>query len=387
MKYTIDIQQDKKIGIFSDLHVGVSNDSKMRLDETQKCVKWIIQEFKKNEVDWVIFCGDLFNSRYSINVNTLNVGIDIVEALAFNFEKIFLIAGNHDIYYKNTNNINSITFLKDLSRNDNIYVIDKEPLFLNVNGTTFGLYPWGVDIEGIKKIEDFTAPTYGFGHFEFNGAENLGQTMTGAKYSLANLFALGDTLFSGHYHKNKTYTDLKSGKYLYMVGSPLQLNWADYNLNKKIVILDTDSQKFIELNNNINARFEKIYYTGFKDGKYSDEALKKLCRKNFVKFEIDCKYKFDEIVKCNDIIKEMNPYSFEIEYLISLDSDSDEMTEMNINLKQKNNQDYLLEYLDNIFPEYSEINESLDLKYLKELALSYFEKTQVSDADKKEAEA
>ena len=72
MKYLIETKQNKKIGIFSDLHVGVSSDSKVRLNETRKCIDWIIKKFKEEYVDYIIFCGDLFNSRYSVNVNTLN---------------------------------------------------------------------------------------------------------------------------------------------------------------------------------------------------------------------------------------------------------------------------------------------------------------------------
>ena len=91
MKYHLIDSVDKKIGIFTDLHGGINKDSQYRLKETEKCVDWIISTFKKAKVDYIIFCGDLFDSRFSINVQTLNVIINCIQNLTYSFEKVFLI--------------------------------------------------------------------------------------------------------------------------------------------------------------------------------------------------------------------------------------------------------------------------------------------------------
>ena len=164
MEFIVKTDQNKKIGCFTDLHVGVSSDNKIRLNETMKCVHWIIEKFKNENVDYVIFLGDLFNSRYSVNVNTLNIGIEIVSLLSENFEYLFLIAGNHDVYYKNTNEVNSVSFLEKISANENIFVIDNEAKFIKINETIIGLYPWAYDKENLKNIENYQIPNFGFGH-------------------------------------------------------------------------------------------------------------------------------------------------------------------------------------------------------------------------------
>ena len=189
------------------MHIGVDQDSKLRLSETKKCVSWVIQKFKEDNVDWVVFCGDLFNSRYSINVNTLNIGIEIMQDLAYNFEKVILIEGNHDTYYKNSNSVNSISFLSHISQNDNIIIVDEAPKFADVNGKVLGFYPWGYEPDMMKAE---IKPDFGFGHFELNGIEQNGGLSTGCKYSLADFFALGNCLFSGHYHKEGVYRPLGS---------------------------------------------------------------------------------------------------------------------------------------------------------------------------------
>lgn len=385
MKYDIIENNKKKIGIFTDLHVGVESDSKIRINETKKCIEWVVKKFKENNIDWVVFCGDLYNSRYSINVNTLNVGIEIVQDLAFNFEKVILIEGNHDTYYKNSNSVNSISFLSNVSENENIIVVDEHPKFVKIANKTYGFYPWGFTPESIKDVEGFITPDYGFGHFELNGVMQAGQVSSGNKFSLHDMFILGNELFSGHYHTNNLYKDIKSGKCLHMVGSTLQLNWGDYHQDKMIGILDNGS--YSEIVNDVNARFEKVFYSGFKGKKYTADALKNLCRRNFVKFVIDMPYQFEEILKCNEIIKKLNPYSLEFDYLISSTGVIEEQADVEIdNCKSKTNKEYLIEFLESIFEEYKNTDPSYDLDYLKELAISYFDKAMLPKSEREEQE-
>lgn len=387
MDFSIREADNKRIGIFSDLHIGVSSDSKERLIETKKCLKWIIKTFKKEHVDWVVFCGDLFNSRFSINVNTLNAGIEIIEALSYSFEKVFLIEGNHDTYYKNTNQINSVTFLKKLGKNDNIFVVDEAPMFIEVGSKTIGLYPWGFTPDRTKDIEDYQTPDYGFGHFEMNGVEMTGfQTSSGNRFSIHDMFKLGDMLFSGHYHANKIYKDTMTNKILYMVGSSLQLDWGDYGKDKKIVVLQSNTGKLNEISNDVNAVFKKVFYSDMENSKYSNEELEKIIKNNFIKFVIDVSYKFEDILKYSDELKSFNPKTFELDYLITFSTDgSTGFSTIDVSKNDiKTNKDYILEYIDSVFEQYKQADESLDLNYLKELALSYYDKIEQDEEDAEE---
>lgn len=388
MIYKIEEKLDKRIGIFSDLHTGVSSDSKMRLSETIKCCDWIIECFKKENVNWIIFCGDFFNSRYSVNVNTLNVGIEIIEKFSNEFEKVFLIAGNHDTYYKNTNEINSVKLFQKFNKKNNVIVIDQDAFFIKVNKTTIGLYPWEYDLEKLKNIENYETPKYGFGHFEMNGIELTGSISKGSKYNLSDLFILGNTLFSGHYHGNKVYKDFKTKKHLYMIGSPLQLDWGDYGKDKKIIVLDTDLDEYFEFKNKVNSKFEKLFYSKFENNEYDNNDLKKLCSNNFIKLVMDSKYQIEGVMKFNTIVKDYDPHSIELDYLISIANEViTESTDEMIKASSKTNKDYLIEYLEKAFPEYEKINESINLNYLKELAEGYYQKSLLNEKERKELES
>ena len=142
MKYNLLESFNKRIGIFSDIHYGINKDSQYRLKETEKCIDWVIKTFKENKVDYVIFCGDLFDSRFSINVQTLNAAINDIQNLAYSFEKVFLIVGNHDTFYKNVNSVNSVKFLEKLSQTENLIIVEDEPFFMMIQNKTLGLFPW-----------------------------------------------------------------------------------------------------------------------------------------------------------------------------------------------------------------------------------------------------
>lgn len=144
MKYHLIESVNKKIGIFTDCHWGINRDNQERLKETTKCIDWIIKTFKKEKVDYVIFCGDLFDSRFSINVQTLNAAINSIESLAYSFEKVFLIVGNHDTFYKNINTVNSVKFLEKLTQTENLIIVEDEPYFIMIQDKILGLFPWRI---------------------------------------------------------------------------------------------------------------------------------------------------------------------------------------------------------------------------------------------------
>lgn len=378
MKFDLNTNFNKKIGIFTDCHFGVGKDSTLRLNETKKCFKWIIKTFKENKVDYIIFCGDLFDSRFSINVQTLNYAIECVEELANNFQKLFLIIGNHDTFYKNNNNTNSITFLSKLSQNENIIIVEDKPYFIQIQNKSLGLFPWGFDLNQLKEIDHYQCVDYGFGHFEVNGIEQTGSISTGAKYHYKDLAKISPVIFSGHYHNSTTYK--YNNNIVYMLGDPLQLNWGEFNKDKFIYTFDCINDIFQSYKNNINSRFEKIYYSQIDQNKYTEQQLKYICKNNFIKFVIDVKYQFENVLKYTDILKNLKPLSLEIEYLISLTSDIIlESTDEIVKSNSKDNKTYLKEYIKKLYNQIEQIDQQINLNTLNQLIDQYYDKSLLNE--------
>ena len=193
--------------------------------------------------------------------------------------------------------------------------------------------------------------------------------------------------FHGHYHTNQIYLGKNEKNKLLMVGSPLQLDWGDYNKKKYIYTLDPKKDNILEYENTVNAKFEKIFYSMLENNEYTENDLIQLCKNNFIKFVIDVKYQFNNILKYTEILKEYKPVSLEIEYLISLTSDvilesADEL----VKAKTKDNKQYLLEYIQKVYNELKKVDETIDLQYLEELVQTYYARSLLSEAEREERE-
>lgn len=379
MKFDYNITINKKIGLFTDIHGGVDKDSSERLQETTVCFNWIVDTFKKQNVDYVFFLGDLFDSRFAINTKTLNTVVNGIELLSNNFEQIFIILGNHDAYYKNTNDINSVDFLEKITSNKNVHIISKSPLYLNICNKSFGLYPWASEILLLDENNNIETCDYAFGHFEANGFVQPGGVSSGNKTNLNDLYKFGNYIFSGHYHVNKLYKSISNkNNTLQMIGSPLQLNWSDYNLKKYIYTLNVIDGKIENFENNVNAIYNKIYYSKLEQNKYTTDELNNLCNNNYIKLIIDVKYEFNKILEYLNLLKQYKIRSLETEYLISLTSSL--INEANNNLEKqenKSNLEYILEYIDKIYPEITKIDGDINIEILKNLATEYFNKVEI----------
>ena len=117
----MELKATGKTLLFTDIHFGLKGNSVSRLNIAVKAIKCMLDCIKKNDIKNVIFGGDLLHERVSINVNTMNVVLKCVEALARHC-KVFLIIGNHDTHYKNSVDINSLNMFKSTK---NVTIIHK----------------------------------------------------------------------------------------------------------------------------------------------------------------------------------------------------------------------------------------------------------------------
>lgn len=73
----MDELQGKTI-IFTDLHCGLAGNRLSRLNICVNVVKEIVQATKREGVRNVIFGGDWYHSRSTLDVNTINVSLKLV---------------------------------------------------------------------------------------------------------------------------------------------------------------------------------------------------------------------------------------------------------------------------------------------------------------------
>ena len=144
----------ERAACFTDIHYGLKQNSRQHLKDCHDFVNWFIAEAKARDCETCIFLGDWHHHRASINIATMNATIRDLKLLNDAFEKVYVILGNHDLYYREKRDLNSIEFARDLP---NIVMIDEHFLEGNVS-----IIPWLVGDEH-KKLNKIDCK-YMFGH-------------------------------------------------------------------------------------------------------------------------------------------------------------------------------------------------------------------------------
>ena len=120
-----------KIALISDQHFGARNDSVGFLDFYQKFYdNTFFPTLDAAGISTVLILGDTFDRRKYINFYTYKRAREMFfDRLAEKDIQVLMLAGNHDTYFKNTNEVNSVELL--LQEYTNIEVIS-EPKTVHV---------------------------------------------------------------------------------------------------------------------------------------------------------------------------------------------------------------------------------------------------------------
>ena len=95
----------------SDMHIGVHQNSTLWHNITIEWARWLADDLRKKGITDIIISGDVFHYRHEIAVNTIHIVTQILNIWKdFN---IVLLVGNHDAYYKDRSDVNSLSILKD----------------------------------------------------------------------------------------------------------------------------------------------------------------------------------------------------------------------------------------------------------------------------------
>tara|TARA_A200000159_G_scaffold66795_1_gene61781 strand:- start:5695 stop:6729 length:1035 start_codon:yes stop_codon:yes gene_type:complete len=264
-----------KIAIITDTHYGARKGSKFLHDYFEKFYKDIFfPALEENNITTVIHMGDAFDSRKSIDYQSLEWAKRVVFDPLKSYD-VHMIVGNHDCYYKNTNEVNSPELLLQTYSNIKTYSEISE---VTIDNLQVLFIPW-INAENfessVKAIKDSTSKV-SMGHLELNGFRaHRGHTMEDGMDS--TLFEKFERTFSGHYH-----TRSDNGKIFYL-GNPYEMFWNDVNDPRGFTIFDTETLEHTHIENPYKL-FHNIYYEDtplqlFKFKEYEGKIVKVIVRK------------------------------------------------------------------------------------------------------------
>ena len=110
-----------KIAIITDTHYGARKGSKHLHDYFEKFYDDVFfPTLEEQGITTVVHMGDAFDSRKSIDYQSLEWSKRVVFERLKKYD-VHMIIGNHDCYYKNTNNVNSPELLLQTYNNIKTY--------------------------------------------------------------------------------------------------------------------------------------------------------------------------------------------------------------------------------------------------------------------------
>lgn len=250
-----------KVVILGDCHIGARNDNLAFMNYHMSFFeKQLFPFLKQNKINKIIQLGDIFDRRKFVNFQILNEWKSrVFDWLRDNDIQMDIIIGNHDIYYRNTNKVNSPALL--LKDYDNItsYVDCTE---VDIQGTNVLYVPWindGNEKETMKVVKK-TKASVAMGHFEFSGFEmDKGHKHEGGMNAAA--FKKFDTVLSGHFHHKS------DNGHIFYLGVPYQITWIDHDSPKGFHLWDPQTLD-LEFIPNIDTIFKKVVYND--DGSVED---------------------------------------------------------------------------------------------------------------------
>ena len=264
-----------KIAIITDTHYGARKGSTHLHNYFQLFYDNIFfPTLEKENIDTIIHMGDVFDSRKSIDYQSLEWAKQVVFEPLRKY-KVYAITGNHDCYYKNTNHVNSPELL--LNDYSNILTFSKATE-INVDGLDILLLPWinsenyDESLEAIQNSKSKVA----MGHLEINGFKaTRGHMMEDGMDT--DVFSKFNAVYSGHFHTRST-----DGKITYL-GNPYEMYWNDVNDTRGFHIFDTDTIIHTPVNNPYklfyNVYYEDTPYQTFDSTPYENKIVKVIVRK------------------------------------------------------------------------------------------------------------
>lgn len=356
-----------KIFLTTDWHIGVFP---LKVDVWRKMQEEYFYNFfiplleeKSEEGDLLFHLGDLYDNRNSIDIKCMNMAENVIKKIS-DILPIHMIVGNHDLYNKSTNDINSVNLFNNIE-NVSVYT---ETTLLKIGGKELVMMPWVEKrLEQSNLLKRFSGADYLFCHSDLSGCRMHLNSVAWKNENKIDIDDFGSYghCFSGHIHlvqTNKNFT---------FIGSPYQMDRNDYGDQKGVFILDLDTGETEFIKNTLSPQFIKLSIIS-EDDIYKLETAD--TSKNYIDLQISNsllinnrkvrrnieilleKGNFAKVEYINDIVREETKEEDLEEVLEEIDLDNIQLDEL---------EDIVLKYIEKQTYDNQEVKDGIIAEYMK----------------------
>ena len=264
-----------KVAVLNDTHCGIRNSSDIFLNNAADFYSKVFFPYcKEHNIKQIIHLGDYYDNRKFMNFKAQNHSrksfLDPMRELGMRMD---IIPGNHDTYYKNTNDLNSLKELLGYYMNE-IHII-MEPTVMEYGSLKMAMIPW-INQENyddtMKFIKNCKADWCG-AHLELDGFEMM-RGIKNVHGMDRKIFSKFEKVLTGHFHVGSQQDNI------WYLGSQMEFFWSDAHDKKYFHVIDTETRE-VEKILNPNTLFHKVLYNDDKID-YNNYDVSQ-CEQKFVK--------------------------------------------------------------------------------------------------------
>lgn len=226
-----------KIALLADIHFNKYAEEDFRLHDITDVLDQTCDYCRDNGIKDLMLLGDFWSNRKTIDVQVLCVGHKALNKLASSFEKIVVIPGNHDFWYKSNDDVCSVHHFEHCCK------VIKKPTATKVDDVVLFYFPYMESQERLllhlEKTKSIVGKKAFFMHQCVLGCTTDSGFRITSGISHEKILSYCDIVFSGDIHTHQVLKD-KSKQFVY-VGSPLAQSFNDEGKKFGFIVFDTET--------------------------------------------------------------------------------------------------------------------------------------------------
>ena len=209
----------------ADIHLGVSRNDDIWLEQSIRLFQHIIDECIKRDVYSLCILGDFFHDRKNLYIKTMDTALKIVDMLKKNNIHVLYLKGNHDVFYKTENSVSSLQIFNEYP---NIEIIDEPTIIDDICFTSWN--------------GEFLDAKYLLGHLEINDFPVTNTRIFDKAHYNPTDFKQYEKVITGHFHIPSTRENIT------YLGAPFHMTFNDVDSIRGFYYFDSEKDilEFIE---------------------------------------------------------------------------------------------------------------------------------------------
>lgn len=278
-----------KIVLLNDTHAGARNSSEVFLEYFARFYRDVFFPYcREHDIKQILHLGDFYDHRKFINFKALHHNRkNFLEPMRDLGMSMDIIPGNHDVAYKNTNELCSLKeLLGFFMKNVNIVM---KPKVMDYDGCKIALLPWLNPEnyeESMKFVKNCDASILA-AHLELQGFD-VQRGMPATHGMITEDFKKFEYVLSGHYHTKQSKDNI------HYLGSQFEMTWSDCEDPKFFHVFDTDTRTLTAVRNpyTIYAKYryddsDPSVIDGFDTSVFKDHFVKIIVKNKTDPFRFD----------------------------------------------------------------------------------------------------